>query len=209
MTINRHVHILWFVLLFGALSMAQSVPQIEFAAGYSYMQFHANVPQLTSQSFNGGGASLVFNPVSWLGVKVDFTGYSFGSGWTNKLRELGYTGSASTNMFIYQFGPQLKRHSGKLQPYVQTLYGAAHSSGYAAVLRAKGSGTYVLTSGGGNNTAFAMEAGGGLDIALTNRIQLRPVELDYQLTRFGYRNFSANQNNFKYFAGINFTFGEK
>ena len=209
MTINCRLHILWFVLLAGVPLAAQELPKFELAVGYSYMNFHANVPQLTSQNFNGGGASFVYNPVNWLGVKAEFTGYTFGSGWTDRLRELGYTGSASTDMFIYQFGPQIKRHSGRLQPYVQTLYGFAHSAGYGAVLRAKGSGTYVLTGGGGNNTAFAMEAGGGLDIMLSDRIQLRPVELDYQLTRFGYQNFSANQNNFKYFAGVNFTFGGK
>ncbi len=209
MKYNRCMGILWFVLMAGAASMAQSFPQVEFAGGYSYMDFHPNVPQLTSQSLNGGGAALVYNLANWLGVKAEFMGYSFGSGWTRKLEELGYIGSSSRNLFTYQFGPQIKKHSGKLQPYAQTLYGVAHSSGYAAVLRAKGNGSYVLTSGGGNDNAFAMEVGGGLDIRFSRTVQLRPVEVDYQLTRFGFQNFSANQNNFKYFAGINLTFGEK
>jgi hypothetical protein len=208
MTFNRRLHILWFVVLSGVAVWAQSVPQVEFAAGYTYMNFHANVPQLTSQSFNGGGGAVVFNPLSWLGVKAEVLGYSFGSDWTRKLLELGYTGTSSTNLFTYQFGPQFKKHTGRFQPYVQTLYGVAHSSGYEAVLRARGNGTFVLTSGGGNN-AFAMEAGGGLDIPISRNVQLRPVELDYQLTRFGFQNFSANQSNFKYFGGINFTFGER
>jgi hypothetical protein len=202
------MYVLWFVLVAVAATMAQSYPQIEVAGGYSYMNFHASVPQLTSQSFNGGGAAVVYNLTNWLGIKADFTGYAFGSGWTHKLQELGYIGSASANMFTYQFGPQIKKHSGKLQPFAQTLYGIAHSNGYAAVLQAKGNGSYVLTSGGSDN-AFAMEIGGGLDIPLSRTIQIRPVELDYQLTRFGFQNFSANQNNFKYFAGVNFTFGEK
>ncbi|MGA2372782.1 MAG: hypothetical protein ACLP3R_09910 [Candidatus Korobacteraceae bacterium] len=205
---NCCMYVLWFVLVAVAATMAQSYPQIEVAGGYSYMNFHASVPQLTSQSFNGGGAAVVYNLTNWLGIKADFTGYAFGSGWTHKLQELGYIGSASANMFTYQFGPQIKKHSGKLQPFAQTLYGIAHSNGYAAVLQAKGNGSYVLTSGGSDN-AFAMEIGGGLDIPLSRTIQIRPVELDYQLTRFGFQNFSANQNNFKYFAGVNFTFGEK
>jgi len=209
MTINRRLRILWFVLATGVALSAQSVPQVEFSAGYTYMDFHANVPQLTSQSFNGGGGAVVYNALSWLGIKAEVIGYSFGSGWTHKLNELGYTGSASANMFTYQFGAQTKKHSGKFQPYFQNLYGIAHSNGYGAVLRAKGSGTYVLTSGGGNNNAFATELGAGLDIPIKSNLQLRPVELDYQLTRFGYKNFSANQNNFKYFAGINLTFGNK
>lgn len=204
---NRFTHVFCFVILAGASAMAQSLPGFELAGGYSYMNFHANVPQLTSQSFNGGGAALVYNPVTWLGIKAEFTGYSLG--WTNKLRELGYMGSAGTSMFIYQFGPQIKKHSGKFQPYVQSLYGFAHSSGYGAVLRAKGSGTFILTGGGDNNTAFAMELGGGIDIPLSKTIEIRPAELDYQLTRFGFQNFSANQNNFKYFGGINFTFDWK
>jgi hypothetical protein len=208
MTAFHRLHILWFVLLSGVAMCAQSVPQLEFAAGYTYMNFHANVPQLTSQSFNGGGGSIVVNPLSWLGVKAEVMGYSFGSNWTHKLVELGYTGTSSTNMFTYQFGPQFKKHTGRFQPYIQSLYGVAHSSGYEAVLRARGNGTYVLTGGGGNN-AFAMELGGGLDIPISDHVQLRPAELDYQLTRFGFQNFSANQNNLKYFGGINFTFGEK
>ena len=206
---RRFLHVLWFVLLVGAASVAQSFPQFEVAGGYSYMDFHANVPQLTSQSLNGGGVGIVYNAADWLGIKAEFMGYSFGSGWTRKLQELGYIGSSSRNMFTYQFGPQLKKHSGRWQPYLVSLYGVAHSNGYGAVLRAKGNGTYILNSVGGNNTAFAMEMGGGLDIRMSRWVQLRPFELDYQLTRFGYKNFSANQNNFKYFAGINITFGEK
>ena len=136
-------------------------------------------------------------------------GYAFASGWSHRLQELGYVGSAGSSLFTYQFGPQIKRHSGKLQPFVQTLYGVAHSNGYARVLAAKGSGTYLLNAGGASSTAFAMELGGGLDIPLSRTVQLRPVEVDYQLTRFGYKNFSANQNNFKYFGGINFTLGGK
>jgi hypothetical protein len=208
MTAFRRLHVVWFVLLSSMAAWAQSVPQVEFAAGYTYMDFHANVPQLTSESFNGGGGAVVFNPLSWLGVKAEIMGYSFGSDWTHKLLALGYTGTSGTSLFTYQFGPQYKKHSGKFQPYIQSLYGVAHSSGYEAVLRARGTGTYVLTSGGGNN-AFAMELGGGLDIPISSHLQLRPAELDYQLTRFGFRNFSANQNNFKYFGGINFIFGER
>jgi hypothetical protein len=66
-----------------------------------------------------------------------------------------------------------------------------------------------LKGGGGNNNAFAMELGGGLDIVLSKTVPVRPVEVDYQLTCFEYKTYSANQNNFKYFAGVNFTLGGK
>ena len=48
-----------------------------------------------------------------------------------------------------------------------------------------------------------MEFGGGLDIPITKTIQLRPVEVDYLMTRFGVNGttYTANQNNFKYSGG--------
>ena len=51
-----------------------------------------------------------------------------------------------------------------------------------------------------------------MDIALSEHIQIRPVEVDYLLTHFGSNHFagySSTQNNFKYFGGINFTLGGK
>ena len=52
--------------------------------------------------------------------------------------------------------------------------------------------------------------GGGLDFALTKHIQARPVEVDYLYTRFGINgtSYTGAQNNFKYFAGVNFVFGQ-
>jgi opacity protein-like surface antigen len=209
MSFIRRLHVLWFVLIAGAALAAQTVPQVELAAGYAYMHFHPEVPQLDTVNLNGGAGAVVLNPLSWLGLKAEVSGYDFGSDWSHRLRQLGYTGPIHNSMFTYQFGPQFKKHSGRWQPYVHSLYGVAHSTGYASVLRAKATGTYVLSTQGANTNAFAMELGGGLDIPISRHVQLRPVELDYQLTRFGFQQFTANQNNFKYFGGLNFTFGEK
>ena len=114
-------------------------------------------------------------------------------------------GNLQGNVFTYMFGPQFKKHSGKLQPFAQALFGAAHSNAYAN--------TYNTIHGGAsassNNNAFAMEFGGGMDLPLTRTIQLRPAEVDYPYTRFGINgtSYTGSQNNFKYFAGVNFTFG--
>ena len=95
----------------------------------------------------------------------------------------------------------------KFQPFGEALFGAAHSNTYAQVYNTIHGGV----SGSSNNNAFAMEFGGGLDYALTPHVQLRPVEVDYLYTRFGINgtSYTGNQNNFKYFAGVNFTFGGK
>jgi len=138
-------------------------------------------------------------------------GYAVGTGWTTKLTNLGYpvSGSASGNLFTYMFGPQIKKHSGKFQPFGEGLFGAAHSNGYGTIIRCLQTQGCQAINGNSSNNAFAMEFGGGVDFALSEHVQLRPVEVDYLLTRFGYRSYSASQNNFKYFAGVNFTLGGK
>jgi len=62
-----------------------------------------------------------------------------------------------------------------------------------------------------DNNAFTMEFGGGLDFALTPPTHARPVEVDYLYPRFGLKgtSYAGAQNNFRYFAGVNFTFGGK
>jgi hypothetical protein len=57
-----------------------------------------------------------------------------------------------------------------------------------------------------------MESGGGLDIVLSNKVQIRPVEVDYLHTNLSSNHvahIANSQNSFKYFAGINFTLGGK
>ena len=198
-------------------AFAQDVPKFELTGGYSYVNFHPGLSAITSQNMNGGGGAFVYNLTNLIGIKADFMGYAVGSGWSNKLINAGYpvTGSASGNMFTYMFGPQIKKHSGKFQPFGEALFGAAHSNGYATILRCisgNDSNSCNLKSGNGNNNAFAMEFGGGLDYAVTPHIQIRPVEVDYLYTNFSSNqvaHISNSQNSFKYFAGVNFTFGGK
>jgi hypothetical protein len=52
-----------------------------------------------------------------------------------------------------------------------------------------------------------MAFGGGLDIPVNKTISIRPAEFDYFLTRFDNPfTGTANQQNFRYSAGIVFTF---
>lgn len=206
-----------FVALLLALSsgaIAQDVPKFEVAGGYSYVNFHPGLSVITSQNLNGGGGAAVFNVTHLIGIKADFMGYSLGTtGLTTKLINAGYpvTGSASGNLFTYMFGPQIKIHKGKFQPFGEGLFGAAHSNGFAQILRCVSGDnptdcTLSSTSGTSSNNAFAMEWGGGLDIKLSHNVQFRPVEIDYLFTQFHSNRLSNNQNSFKYFAGVNFTF---
>jgi len=196
-----------FVFLFTLGASAQEYPKFEVPVGFSMVNVHPNQAALTSFNVFGGGGGFVYNFSSIVGIKADFMGYTQGSG--QKLSQNGeFLGNVSGNLFTYMFGPQFKKHSGKFQPFGEALFGAAHTNLDANICKLEGN----CASGSGNNNGFAMEFGGGLDIPITKSIQIRPAEVDYIGTHFGANhvaNYSAWQANFKYVAGVNFTFGGK
>jgi hypothetical protein len=200
--------VLAFVSLLSIASFAQDYPKVEVPIGFSFVNVHPNQALLTSFNVFGGGGGLVYNFTPIFGIKADFMGYTQGTG--QKLTVDGqFLGNVSGNLFTYMFGPQIKKHSGKFQPFGELLFGAAHTNLDANICKLEGGG---CGSGSGNNNGFAMEFGGGLDIPITQTIQFRPVEVDYLYTHFGSNHIagaSASQNNFKYVVGVNFTFGGK
>jgi opacity protein-like surface antigen len=204
---KKWIVVLAFSLLFTMAAFGQDYPKFEVPVGFSFVNVHPGITNLTSFNVFGGGGGFVYNVTPWIGIKADFEGYTQGSGLKDQLKAQGFAGQANGNIFTYMFGPQIKKHSGKLQPFGEALFGAAHSNLYAQIYNVQTG----LTSASSNNNAFAMQFGGGLDYALTQHIQLRPVEVDYLYTRFGINgtSYTGSQNNFKYFAGVNFTFGGK
>ena len=195
------------ISLLTAMSLgAQDYPKVEVPLGFSFVNVHPAITPITSFNIFGGGGGLVYNFTPILGVKADFMGYTQGNGLKSRLTNAGYVvnGDVQGNLFTYMFGPQFKKHTGKLQPFGEALFGAAHSNTYANIFN-----TIHGVSGSSNSNAFAMAFGGGLDFVVSRYVQLRPVEVDYLYTRFGVNgtSYTGNQNNFRYVGGLNFTFG--
>lgn len=207
---EKLVCLVGLLCLLTSLTFAQSeFPRVELAGGYSYVNLNPQI--VSSQNLNGGGGAFVYNVTPIIGIKADFMGYAVGTGWTTYLRNrYGFAGSASGNAFTYMFGPQIKKHSGKYQPFGEALFGSFHSNGYGTLIRCIQNNGCTGVNGNGNNNGFAMEFGGGLDIPLSSHVQIRPVEVDYLYAHFSANhipNYSAGLNNFKYFGGVNFTLG--
>jgi len=190
---TKLVLLLGFVFLLGMTAFAQEYPKIEVPVGFSFINVHPNQPVITSFNVFGGGGGFVYNFSPLFGIKADLMGYTQGSG--QKLVQDGqFLGNVSGNLFTYMFGPQIKKHSGKFQPFGEALFGAAHTNLDANICKLEGG----CGSGNGSNNGFAMEYGVGLDIPITKTIQLRPVEVDYLYTHFGSNHIagaSASQNN--------------
>jgi len=193
-------------LVLGWTVWAQDTPKVEIPVGFSMINVHPNLAPITSFNVFGGGGQVDFNFGNYFGIKADLMGYTQGSGLRNQLEQHGFVGAANGNVFTYMFGPQVKKHTGVFQPFGEALFGAAHTNAYATILTDEGR----ILQGQGNNNGFAMALGGGIDLQVAKHFAIRPVEVDYLLTRFTANhvaNYTANQNNFRYFGGLEFLFG--
>jgi opacity protein-like surface antigen len=175
-----------FLAVFAGAAQAQDHSKVDIFAGYSYLRFNPNTAGASSFSTNGGSASIAYNANNWLSGVADFGAYRNGN-----ILNSGVDGTLST----YLFGPRVSyRHYDRITPYGQVLFGVAHASASIAGVS-------------GSDNAFAMALGGGLDVGVSQHFAIRPVQLDYLLTRFKEGTGNAqNQNNLRVSTGIVFRF---
>jgi hypothetical protein len=192
-----------FTVVGGVLSAAlaasaDEMPRMETFLGYTYVRANS-AGSLPAFSTNGGGGQFAYNFNTWLGAVADVGAVHSG--------DIG--GAAIDNTTLnFLFGPRLSLRHPHFRPYFQVLWGGAYlaaSSPAPAVVGIPEGQPIIARS----QTAFAMTAGGGLDIKLNKHVSFRPIAVDYYLTRF--QNFRAqndnSQNNVRYTTGFNFTFG--
>jgi peptidoglycan-associated lipoprotein len=106
--------------------------------------------------------------------------------------------SAHTDVSLvsYLIGPRLSWRVHRFTPFAQALIGGVH--GFDAIFP-------NLSNSATVPDAFAMAAGGGMNIGLSRHLALRPFQADYFLTSLP--NTSANrQNSLRVGGGIVFKF---
>jgi hypothetical protein len=210
----RIVVLVGLALLMGRSAFAQEYAKWEIPGNYSYASGNpANV--LHRFALNGGGGGIVYNFNRFFGIKGDLQGYGANTTtFTNVTvvnplivgTTVAPSVTASGNLFTYMGGPQLRLPTHTIKPFAEFLFGGAHTNLYRNLYTAAGA-----TQSAVNNNSFAMAIGGGIDIRLSRHISFRPFQMDYLLTSFkdnlvpGGNN---HQNNWRYVAGLNLTFGE-
>lgn len=159
----------------------------DLSLGYSYLRVNPSTTGFSSFNANGGIASLSYNPRSWIGIAGEFGDYHVG--------QIGST-SVDTNLITYMFGPQAYfHHFSHFTPFVQGLFGGAHSSGAG-----------FGVSGTRNSLAFA--TGGGVDIPFKKHASIRLGPVDYFLTDFPETRLGGQrvQNNLRVSGGMRWRF---
>ena len=193
-------------LAFASSAFAQSSDynKIEFYAGYSHNRVDvggAEVPGFSGQheGFNGFNTAVTGNVTRYVGLKFDLAGH-----FKQKTFPVGPPASidVDSNLFTFLGGVQLKDNSkeGKFKPFAQALVGVARGRNRvdfnniicAAVLPS------LCTDITETDTGFGGAFGGGLDIRLNNRFDIRAVQVDYNPTNI----FGETQHNVRIGAGI-------
>jgi hypothetical protein len=204
----RRTVLLGFVLLvFAGGASAQHLG--ELSANYSYLHYEPldNAP---SVNLNGGGGAAVLYFAGFFGLKAEFQAYAgqnlnFSYPPGSVRCPLGCAGTAHANLYNANFGPVIKIRIKRLQPFFEAMAGAARTNFYTEVNK---NCVGCVTSRTPDNWAANVVVGGGLDIKVTRHLAVRPVEVNYFLTRFVnvYTSGYNNQNNFRYQAGLVFEF---
>ncbi len=168
------------------------VPRDELAGMYDYINFAPGDP-FANFNNHGGSGSFTYNASRWIGLTGEVGSY------TSNRNVFPLTGNNNTvqgGIISYLFGPRLNlRKFDHFVPFGEFLAGAAR-------------GNRQIT-GGAEQNAFAMAAGGGVDVVLTKNLAWRFAQLDYLLTSFSGSavGATARQNNFRAGTGLVFRFG--
>jgi hypothetical protein len=203
------------ILLSSTVAFAQEETQrVELFGEYSYLRFNPTLPHLNNRSFNGGGGGATFNINRYLGIKGELMGYGSTSFTTTVDAPIATpkgtvpagTFNSQGNMFTYLFGPVVKLPLSRITPFGELLFGGSNSNGYANLSKA------IIAGGGtirasGTQHPFTMAFGGGLDVHINHNFSIRPIELDWVVTRYtNPLTNTNNQNSFRYTAGFVYRF---
>jgi opacity protein-like surface antigen len=201
------------LFLFATAAFAQDYPKVEIPLTYSYMRFNPEDSHIVSSfSLNGGGGGVVVYINHAIGIQAEFQGYgsltkTFAFPATaDSPCPAGCNVTASANLFTYNVGPIFKYRTQHFEPFVEALFGGAHSNTYQNLQKACQAA--CTTTDNPSNNAFNFVLGGGVDIPVSKSIAIRPAQVDFVLTRFGnsFTQGNQNQSNLRYQAGIVFRF---
>jgi len=210
---GRFIFLATLILVCASAGFAQSSDynKIEFYGGYSHNRVDTGIddsdPEFSDivnerEGFNGFNASITGNVTRYVGLKFDVAGH-----FKKKRIPLGNSGGSidiESSVFNFLGGVQLKDNAseGSFKPFAHALVGAARARNKANLNEA---GCILIVPSpcpnfDNTDTGLAGAIGGGLDIRVNNKVDVRAIQFDYNPTRV----FGATQHNFRIGAGIVF-----
>jgi opacity protein-like surface antigen len=148
--------------------------------GIDALGSHLNHIFCDRRDFHGFNLGAKYNLSPTLGIRTDFSAYF------NKDRSVDSFGTGAdahtdTNAFdektyVLVIGPELRRGYGSWRPFAHAMAGVARQNS-----------TDTQTSTGpfdftihDRTTSLALKVGGGIDVSISPRLDLRVIEIDYE-----------------------------
>jgi hypothetical protein len=192
--------LLALVLTFTTSAFAQDTSKMETFLGYTYVRANST-STFPAFSANGGGGQFAYNFNRYVSCVAD-------TGAVHNKNIGGIRIDNTTANFL--FGPRVSFRYPRIRPYFQILFGAVYlaASSELSALAVDSSQPITLRVGT-QQSAFALAAGGGLDLKINKHVSFRPIGLDYYMTRLQNlrTQVDSTQNSLRYTTGFNFTFG--
>ena len=191
--IKKPLFLLTLVLAFASMTAAQDdYKKWEFYGGYSALWFdnlknNTGLPEVDAAldgkaTMRGFNLALTRNVHRYVGVKFDYSLHLREDEFT---RPLG-SGTVDSTVQNYQGGIQFKDNSEdgpRFKPFGHALAGVAVQK--VDIDSAQLSPIFGIDDFHANETSFAMTFGGGVDIRLTNRIDVRVIQMDLNIINRG------------------------
>jgi hypothetical protein len=169
-------------------------PKNKFFAGYSFHSADINTLTIDPRRRGQNGVNLEYtrNVTKHIGLTADASAHFH----RDSRSASGGTFTSKRDQYFLLGGLQFSAGEGKgVRPFAHALFGASLFRGFTSDIRPSGN-VYTFDDA----TSFAMAFGGGLDIRISKRIDLRLIQADYTPTFFG----SGRQNNVRLSVGIIF-----
>lgn len=163
------------------------LPRFEIAGMFNYANFNPGDPFNPFNNYGGSG-SFTWNVSRWVGLTEELGGLRY----TRNVNGASPAGSQTT----FLFGPRLNlRKFDYFVPFAEFLLGSDRVG--------------RQMTGDASQVAFALAAGGGVDIALTKNIAWRFAQIDYLMTTFHGSSLGASgrQNSLRLGTGLVIRFG--
>lgn len=205
--------------LLGVAAFAQTsdYKKSEFYIGYSNGQVDTGLDSGDStvdffrdrENFNGVNVSGVYNVSRYIGIKGDFSATYNSNRFTGEAGGIGgpITISVKNDNSLYNFlgGVQIKDNNrdGRFKPFVHALVGGAHARAKISDYTCTPSINCPITTFPDDSfgeTGFAGAFGGGLDVRVNDKVQIRAFQIDYNPVRID----GNTQNNLRLGVGIVF-----
>lgn len=188
---NKIIKALCLAMILGICVFAQTDNSDEYKknevfVGYSNQQVGLNFDR---QTFNGFEGSYVRNFTRYVGVKGDVSGaYNSNTFTTGSLNSNGgfSTFRVEVDSSVYNFlgGVQFKDNAnkGRLKPFGHALAGVAYRRFNTRNPRCVSNCNNTVSTPflfNGSENGFSAAVGGGLDVKITDKIDIRALQVDY------------------------------